>query len=70
MARLRIDIRIGQVTRCKPKSKRLGHPIQRWIDRVYKELAMLGILSDKGLATNRQMEESGDCIEKDTTTLY
>jgi len=51
---------IGQVTCWKPKSKRpLGHPRQRCINRVHKDLDMLGILNGEELATDRQMEESG-----------
>lgn len=45
---------IGQVTRWKPKSKRpLGRSRQRWLDRVNKDLEMLGILNGEEIATNR-----------------
>lgn len=45
---------IGQVTCWKSKSKKpLGRPKQRWIDRVHKDLDMLGILNGEELATNR-----------------
>ncbi|KAF0715501.1 Reverse transcriptase domain-containing protein, partial [Aphis craccivora] len=45
---------IGQVTHWKPKSKTLlGRPRQRWLDRVNKDLEMLGTLNGEGIATNR-----------------
>jgi len=44
---------IGQVNYWKPKSKRpLGRPRQRWVDKVHKDLDMLGILNDEELNTN------------------
>jgi len=45
---------IGQVAYWKPKSKRpFGRPRQRWIDRVHKDLDMLGILNGEELDSHR-----------------
>lgn len=52
---------IGQVTNWKLRIKRpLGRPRKRWIVRVHKDLAILGILNGEELATDKDRWRGGD----------
>jgi len=62
---------IGQVTHWKSKSKTLlGRPRQRWLDRVNKDLEMLGTLNGEGIATNRDRWREVVVAAKDINGLY
>jgi hypothetical protein len=62
---------IGQVTYWKPKSERpLGRPRQRWVDRVHKDLDVLGILNGEELATVRDRWREVVVAAKDLNGLY
>jgi len=52
--KVHIRIKIGQVTKWKPNTKRpRGRPRQRWKERVVKDLRELGIEDGKELARDR-----------------
>ncbi|KAF0766755.1 PINc domain-containing protein [Aphis craccivora] len=62
---------IGQVTPWKPKSKiPLGRPRQRWLDRVNKNLEMLGILNCEEIGMNRDRWRDVVVATKDLNGLY
>ncbi|VVC38474.1 Hypothetical protein CINCED_3A007728 [Cinara cedri] len=62
---------IGQVIYWKPKSKRpLGRPRQRWVDRVHKDLDMLGILNGEELATDSDRWREVVVAAKDLKGLF
>lgn len=62
---------IGQVTIWKSKSKTmLGYPRPRWIDRVYKDLDMLGNLNSEELTKNRDRWREVVVVAKNLNGSY